>query len=206
MRTVPESICGRLEPAAAVFAGRGFDDTRMEDLAEATGVPRATLYYYFAGKEEILGWLLGRTLDEVASAVALATGGDGTARERLEGAVLAMLGVMATHPESCRALAADSGRVSRMPELADAIQSGFHHPVRRLLAEGESDGSLRSVTDPETCASAVYGAVLMSGLHYLVVDNRMDPDRVGPQLTMLLFSGLDPVSSDKSRSAGQASG
>jgi AcrR family transcriptional regulator len=190
MRTVPDQISGRLEPAATVFANRGFDHTRIEDLAEATGIPRATLYYYFAGKEEILGFLLRRMLSLVADAVAAASAGPGTARDRLTGVVRAYLGVMAEHPDCHRALAADIGRAGRIPELALSVQQGFHQPVRALLAEGEADGSLRRCDDPETTASAVYGAVLLAGLHFLVADNCLDPDRVAPQVSDLLLAGL----------------
>lgn len=191
MRAIPESISGRLEPAATVFADRGFDHTRIEDLAEATGIPRATIYYYFSGKEEILAYLLGRMLTLVAEAVAAAAAAPGTAAERLTGVLRAYLQVMADHPDCNRALAADTGRAARMPELAATIREGFHEPVRALLAAGEADGSLRRCEDPETAASAIYGAVLMAGLHYLLADNRLDVDRVTPSVAGLILSGLD---------------
>lgn len=192
MRPVPDSIGGRLEPAATVFARRGFDQTRIEDIAEATGVPRATLYYYFAGKEEILAWLLRRTLEATAQAVAVAVALDANARERLEAVVVAQLRTMAAHPDCCTALAAESGRIMRMPELAAAVQGGFHHPVRRLLEEGAADGSLRGVESAETTASSIYGAVIMAGLHYLVAEDKLDPDKIGAQVATLLFGGLAP--------------
>jgi hypothetical protein len=97
---------------------------------------------------------------------------------------------MARHPATCRALLADLGRAGRIPEIAAAIQEAFHHPVRRLLAEGEADGSLRPVGDPETVASAVYGAVTTAAAHYLVADNHLDTDRVAAEVTILLTGGL----------------
>jgi TetR/AcrR family transcriptional regulator len=190
MRVVPEGIAERLDAAARVFADHGFDQTRIEDVAEATGVPRATLYYYFAGKEDILAWLLRLMLEEVGAAVADAAGGPGTARDRMEAVVRAKIDVMARHPATCRALMADLGRAGRIPEIAAAIQEAFHQPVRRLLAEGEADGSLRPVGDPETTASAVYGAVTTAAAHYLVVDNRLDTERVAAEVTTFLLSGL----------------
>ena len=196
MRAIPDSIAESLERAAAVFADRGFDQTRIEDLAEATGVPRATLYYYFAGKEDILAWLLRRMLAEMAEAVAGAAAQPGTARHRLEAVVRAKIDVMARHPATCRALMADLGRAGRIPETAAAIQAAFHHPVRRLLAEGEADGSLRPVGDPETTVAAIYGAVTIAAAHYLFADNRLDPQRVAAELFPLLFKGLEPAGVD----------
>ena len=190
MRVVPEGIADRLEAAARVFADQGFDQTRIEDLAEVTGIPRATLYYYFAGKEDILAWLFRQMLAEVTESVAVAVGGIGSARDRLEAVVRAKVEVMARHPATCRALIADLGRAGRIPDIAAAIQAAFHHPVRRLLAEGEADGTLRQVGDPETIASAVYGAITTAANHYLVADNSLDTDRVAGEVTTFLLAGL----------------
>ena len=44
----------------------------IEDVAAATGVAKATLYYYFTGKEEILAFLLQDTLAHIADEVAIA--------------------------------------------------------------------------------------------------------------------------------------
>jgi AcrR family transcriptional regulator len=180
----------RLDAAAWVFADQGFDQTRIEDLAEATGIPRATLYYYFAGKEDILAWLLRRMLVDMAQVVAVASSGVAPARDRLAAVVRAEIDVMARHPATCRALLADLGRAGRIPEISAAIQAAFHHPVRRLLAEGEADGSLRPVGDPETTASALYGAITTAAAHFLVADNRLDTERVTTEVTTFVLAGL----------------
>jgi TetR/AcrR family transcriptional regulator len=190
MRVVPEGMAERLEAAATVFADHGFDQTRIDDVAEATGIARATLYYYFAGKEDILAWLLRLMLDEMAAAVAEAAASPGSARERMEAVVRAKLAVMARHPATCRALIADLGRAGRIPEISAAIQAAFHQPVRRLLAEGEADGTLGPIGDPETTAAAVYGAVTTAAAHYLVADNHLDTERVAAEVTRFVVRGL----------------
>ncbi len=191
MRQVPGWVAERLEAAAAVFADRGFEATRVEDLAEATGVPRATLYYYFAGKEDLLAWLLRQMLAAEADAVTEAAYGPGDARSRLGRVVQAQLGIMAANPATCRALLAEWGRAGRMPEVSAAIERGFYVPLRRLLAEGAADGSLRPVEDPETVVAALYGALTVAGLHYLLADNRLDAERVAAEVCALIFRGLD---------------
>jgi TetR/AcrR family transcriptional regulator len=193
VRQVPGWVAERLEAAAAVFADRGFEATRVEDLAEATGVPRATLYYYFAGKEDLLAWLLRQTLAAEAEAVTEAASGPGDARRRLEQVVRAQLGIMADNPATCRALLAESGRVGRIPEIAAAVETGFYAPLRRLLEEGAADGSLQAMEDPETVVAAIYGALTIAGLHYLLADNRLDTERVAAQVCTLVLGGLEPA-------------
>ena len=190
MRAVPDSIADRLGPAAAVFASRGFDQTRLEDLAEVTGVPRATLYYYFAGKEEILAWLIRRTLAAIADAVGAAATGDGRASERLAAIMTAMLSTMSAQPDACTLLVGESGRIRRMPELGAAVEQGFHLPVQQVLAEGQSDGSLRALQSTETTSAVIWGAVFSAGIHYQVASQGIDPDKVGPQVVGLLLGGL----------------
>ena len=91
MRTVPTSIAAKLPRAAELIAERGLDQTKIEELAEVTGIPKATLYYYFAGKEEILVFLLRDLLTQVADAVAIGAESEGTAAERLAMVVRAQL-------------------------------------------------------------------------------------------------------------------
>ena len=78
MRELPTGMRVKVLAAAGLFAEYGLDATKMEDIAAATGVPKATLYYYFAGKEDILTFLFSEILDEIASAIEEALRTEGT--------------------------------------------------------------------------------------------------------------------------------
>jgi AcrR family transcriptional regulator len=43
-----------LDTALALFAQRGFENTTIKDLAEATGVAQGLVYHYFRSKDELL--------------------------------------------------------------------------------------------------------------------------------------------------------
>src|SRR3954464_11801015 len=43
-----------LRAAADVFAGRGYDGTRVADIAEAAGLSNGAMYAYFGSKAELL--------------------------------------------------------------------------------------------------------------------------------------------------------
>jgi TetR/AcrR family transcriptional regulator len=190
VRTLPAAIVTNEAVMAETFAARGFVETRMEDLAEATGVPKATLYYHFGGKDEVLAWLMRSMLSAVGEAVAEAASGRGSARRRLEAVVRAQLRVMAERPASCRILIADLGRAARIPDLAEGVGRAFHAPVQRLLADGEVDGSWRKVKDPATVASSIFGAVVIPALDTLIAGEPLDPDRVAPPILRFIFTGL----------------
>ena len=70
-RTVPASMADKLLATAGELAP-SWDDVRTDDIAEASGIPRATLYYYFSSKDEILQFLLTRMLQRLTEAVVAA--------------------------------------------------------------------------------------------------------------------------------------
>jgi AcrR family transcriptional regulator len=47
-----------LEAAARLFAQRGFGGTNLQDIADALGISRPALYYYFKSKDDILASLV----------------------------------------------------------------------------------------------------------------------------------------------------
>jgi AcrR family transcriptional regulator len=184
----------QLYGAAELIAERGLDGTKIEDIAEATGIPKATIYYYLDGKNAVLEFLLSDLLDLIAGAVGVAVASAEDARTRLEAAVAAQLVVMLEHPYLCRALVGDLGRATRLPELALALRAAFYEPIEQLLADGASDGSLRPVADPGRTATAVFGAITVAGLTAVMDTPAKDPAAVAAQhsavICDLLFNGL----------------
>ncbi|SUA03873.1 transcriptional regulatory protein [Mycolicibacterium fortuitum] len=65
-RAVPAAVAEKLYAATDLIAARGLQNTKIEDIATASGVPKATLYYYFKGKDDILAFLLRDSLDALA--------------------------------------------------------------------------------------------------------------------------------------------
>lgn len=192
MREIPAQIAERLPAAAALFAERGLNDTKIEEVAAATGVPKATLYYYFAGKEDILAFLLEDVLQHVADEVSKAMADADTGANRLSRVIGAQLGVMARRPDACRALIGELGRATRMPAIVDRIGVAYLDPVETLLRAGAADGSLVNVTDTRASAVAIFGAVTITALTYLIAGPPLDEDRLADAITDVLFLGLQP--------------
>jgi TetR/AcrR family transcriptional regulator len=188
VRALPPALRSKVLASAELFAERGLDATKMEDVAAASGVPKATLYYYFEGKEAILAFLFTEVLDEVEQAVAGAISAEGTAAERLEAAITAHLDVFRRFPAASRALQLDLGRAARLPVVASRTDAAFIDPVQALLVEGAADGSLRPVEQPRLAAIAILGAVTTIGLH--AVGPRRQARPAARELVRLVTEGV----------------
>lgn len=49
-----------LDAAEEVFARKGIDEARMDDIVQETGLSKGALYWYFKGKDEIIGAVMDR--------------------------------------------------------------------------------------------------------------------------------------------------
>ena len=58
-----------LSCALRLFATRGYDAVGVQEIVEAAGITKPTLYYFYESKEGIYRALLHSTLDEFGSIV-----------------------------------------------------------------------------------------------------------------------------------------
>jgi TetR/AcrR family transcriptional regulator len=189
MRPLPPPMRAKMLAAADLFADQGLDATKMEDVAAATGVPKATLYYYFEGKEDILSFLFAEILDEVTDAIAGAVDKEGDAATRLAAAIEAHLRVFERFPTASRALQFDLGRAARMPQIAERVKSAFVQPVHDLLVEGANDGSLNPLGDPWLVATAILGAITTTGINFLTIKPKRRSGTVAHDLIGFVLAG-----------------
>ncbi|WKG03949.1 TetR/AcrR family transcriptional regulator [Mycolicibacterium sp. HK-90] len=191
-RTVPPAVAEKLYAATDLIAARGLEKTKIEDIATASGVPKATLYYYFKGKDDILAFLFRDALDALARDVAAAADAPGPGRDRLAAVVQAQVAHTMNRPATAQALVGDLGRAIRLPELASAVQEAFYDPIARVLRAGSEDGSLRSLADPQSAAITVFGAIMMTAVLHNVINSGKTHDEVAREVMHLMLTGLAP--------------
>ena len=90
-----------LTAAVQLFAAKGFDGTRLSEIAEDCGLPRANLYYYFSSKEGIYTALIERVIEGWDRAFQHISS-DREPGEAVEAYVRAKLEYSRTHPVESR--------------------------------------------------------------------------------------------------------
>lgn len=186
LKQPPPDLAQRLWDVSDEFLELG-SDVKVDDLAELSGVPRATIYYYFSGKEDVLAFLLAEKVRRASEVVAQTAAGPGTPAERLGSVVRAMLHLMAEHPALCTRLMCWMSSGGREAGIIDA-QGSLMAPVRELLVEGQATGEL-SAADPTEASAAIMGTVSMVALHH-TVHGGFDPDAVADRVVRQLLDGL----------------
>lgn len=185
-RTIPEHLLGRLQAAACQLESTTFDDLGMKEIARVTGVPRATLYYYFANKDDLVAFLLRTMLEDLRHAVVAALDRGGDPATRIRAVVEAQFEHLAANPSLGRLLLVNLGKVEQLRILGDGIEDGFRAPVRGLLAE--TCGG-----DVDAIATALYGAVTFLGLDSLLRRGTIDSSSLADSVFSVFWHGIARV-------------
>ena len=180
-----------LDAALIQFMRYGFRRTSMEDIAQETGVSRASLYQHFRNKEEIFRSLAERLHEQTLEAAETALKGEGRVGDRvrgaLEGKVVRFLDLVAESPHGAE-LVDESGRLCG--DLAAATEERF----QRLLADALRDGVRNGEIDLQGAGlSAPAAAELLRlaahGLKHPAADSSQFRRRL-ERLVDVFFAGL----------------
>jgi AcrR family transcriptional regulator len=188
-----------LDAAFRVFAERGYRATRLEEVAEAAGVTKGAIYYYFDSKEDLLSRAVQdrhrAIYDEIGAALETETA-PAAVRIRF---VLRKVWQHWLEPGWGHAVRLMLGEVSvELPLLflmwaVEGPVEGWEL-VRDLIEEGMQNGEFRSDVDAEVAARVVFSGLMLQaslqvhlGLGDLVP---CDPDRIFDSTMDFFLHGL----------------
>lgn len=120
-----EKLIQILHSACGIFARKGYHHASVRDVAAATGVSPAGLYYYFRSKEELLFLILNHALTSLLRQVTKEAGGASGPEDRIRAIIQTHLAFSCSHPHEMRILAREW----------DALTGGFHRKVLRRQRE-----------------------------------------------------------------------
>lgn len=158
-------------------------------MAARAGIPRATLYYYFSGREELIDFLLIDKVEQVGAAVRGAASDASEPAVRLQMVLSTAVHTMAAHPTLCTILIARLPALAPTDFLAVAVDQAVLRPLRDLLEAGVAAGSF-TLEDSEMTAHALYGAVSMAALSRLTREGHIDADRLAEALVPRLVAAV----------------
>jgi len=197
-----------MDAAFRVFAERGYRATRLDDVAEAVGVTKGAIYYYFDSKEELLRRAVQSRHRAIFDEIAQGLEGERAPAAARVRYVLRKVWQHWLEPEWGHALRLMLGDVStEFPALFRMwAEVGPLHGwalLRGLIDEGKRAGEFRADVDSEVAARLVLsGLMLQASLHVhmgLADLAPCDPDRIFDSSVELFLHGLTVTHSHPTR-------
>jgi AcrR family transcriptional regulator len=149
-----------LQAARQVFARRGFPEASMEEIAQAAGLAKGTLYLYYDSKRELYRAALRAGLVELCETLEKAIAGAGSLPARLEAYVRTKVAYFDEHRDFFRIYLAEFGhaacgamdpyfrdlslRQSRL--LEGAIREGSRHGAARTTGAEQAAHAISDMT------------------------------------------------------------
>jgi AcrR family transcriptional regulator len=163
----------------------------MQDLGDALGMNRGSLYHYIASKDELLWMVLTRAFDLLDARVVPVIESDASPPERLRLAIREHLRVAADHADELSLIQIELRSLSpqRRAEMI-ARRDAYEARWRAAIAAGVDDGSLR----PFNVRLAGIGILSVSNwfTQWFRPDGPLDVDNVAEQFCDLFLDGLRP--------------
>jgi TetR/AcrR family transcriptional regulator len=180
-----------LEAAEGLFAARGFEATRLEDVAERVGIRRASIVYYFRDKRELYDAVLLDVFSGLLARVRAGLEGGGALPARVDAAVSAWVEYVARRPSLPRLLLREVLDAGGEAPVLRAQTEPFFALVQRVLARSGGDPHVGDPhLDPAHLASAVAGTSVfyLTALPALVPElgGELSPERLRHHREQLL--------------------
>jgi TetR/AcrR family transcriptional regulator, cholesterol catabolism regulator len=151
-----------IEAAAGIFKERGYDAASVEEIARAAGMDRASIYYYYSGKQDLFREMVaGAVTDNVLMAERIVAGAQ-SPPQKLRDLIAGLFASYERHfpylfiyvQEDMARVA--SGRNAWSTEMR-SLNRRFDKAVVTILRDGLDDGSLRAAGDERLLAAALIG-------------------------------------------------
>lgn len=172
-----ERIPQLIDAAAAVFSRHGIDGANMSEIAEAADVSKATIYHYFARKEDLIAALVKRVFALDRTAIDQLRNGDGSVRERLLRYAAGLAALVRESRELFLVTGEIQARAARVASL-QSLAAEFYGEYRTVVVSVLEQGIEQKEVDPDVDVQALalgYMAVVEGSMivgHHLNVDLR----------------------------------
>ena len=194
MRPYDQRFDALLAHAARVFAQRGYDRTTMRDLAAASGMSLAGIYYYVPGKEDLLAHIQERCFTRVLEGSEAALAGEGVVDplDRLAAFIRHHVTFFAAHMPEMKVLSHEAAALSgdRLRRV-NQIKRRYVDRLEGLLRDAAPDQT------PAERSAAAYALFGMMNWIYNWYDptGPLDAGRLADLLTRLFLGGFAEVRS-----------
>lgn len=149
-----------LDAASKVFGEKGYDATRLQDIAAEIGVLQGSLYYHVGSKAELFRMVRVRRFTSIVNRVSEIAADGSSGRERLQRAVDAHLRHIDRHVNEApqwfaSMLIRDRSEAEAIED--HALTSGYRSSWAQILTDGMSRGEMRDDLDVSLAVVSILG-------------------------------------------------
>ncbi|MEU0564431.1 TetR/AcrR family transcriptional regulator [Nonomuraea sp. NPDC005983] len=151
-----------VEAAMRAFWDAGYEATSTQDLCEATGLGRSSIYNTFKSKHDLFEKALRRYMSDRTAPIIALLEGPLPVREKIRALLWRVIDTEAGDPIGCLVVNATVELGPRDPEIADQLARNLGQRKDALIAaltSARRDGEIGADRDPEALAEFVIAVI-----------------------------------------------
>ena len=187
----PDRRAQIIAAATQLFFDKGIALTSMSDIADAVGIKKASLYYFFDAKEELVYQVLAPGVRQPYQQLRAIEAGDGTPGEKLVAAARSLGDCFDEYPQIMACLVRERLERHLTPKAYQEIRAYKRRYTRlweRIVAEGIDNGDFK----PANHKTVVFA--LLGSLNWMYAwydpSGSMSASEYASEWTTLALSGL----------------
>jgi AcrR family transcriptional regulator len=143
------------------FSERGYEGARVDRITTAAGVNKAMLYYHFGSKARLYQAVVRDMVGTIAARARQIAGGPGTAHERMDAWVGAVVEEAAARPWFPPIMLRELASGARHLDAETfALMNGVFGAIRDVIVEGQERGEFRK-SDPLLTYLTIMPSILL---------------------------------------------
>ncbi|MET8947063.1 TetR/AcrR family transcriptional regulator [Streptomyces sp. NPDC004542] len=180
--------------ATHLFKQKGFGATTLADIAESVGIDRASLYYYFPSKDEILQEAVAGVTSRNLEMIQGLRGSGLSSSERIERLIHnALVSFHDNYPQVFVYIQEDMTRIGSRKDLWAKTMlkqtREFEEALLDLIKDGVTEGVFRPDLDPDLVAHALWG--MINWTHRWYRPGAVEPDRIAREFAAVFLRGIE---------------
>lgn len=179
-----------VDAAAGVFQRKGYHAATVQDIADAVGILKGSLYHHLKSKEDLLYLVVKEPITEIYAAMADIAGSDLPATEKLRRAILSHLKGFDRHYPHMFVYVREREEMKRMyRERLGLSPKQYEGHWQRILREGIKSGEFRRDLDVKVVSYGLLG-MLNWAYKWYNPQGRLGFEEVAHHYSRLALAGL----------------
>jgi AcrR family transcriptional regulator len=178
--------------AAGIFARKGYHGTTVDEIAQAVGVAKGTIYYHFKNKEDLYFAVIQEGINIFGKQLRDAAAAADSPHDKIRNLVDSHLDFYEKEQDLVFLFLKElTGSELRRKILAGMLAECLA-VVREAITAGIKDGSFRSV-NPELATSSLFGMITIAAFHYLAFTRPIARAAVKSAVEEIFTRGILPA-------------
>ncbi|TCP70198.1 TetR/AcrR family transcriptional regulator [Baia soyae] len=182
-----------LQAAVEVFSDQGFDQAKMDDIAQAAGVAKGTIYYHFKSKEDLFTGLMDEGMEKLIGCAKRHIDSEDSPVDQMHGLIRAHSQFFMENGKLAKLLLNEAfGTKERQQKFRASIRE-YIQLIELLIERGIATGDFQ-FDYPSEMAIAIFGAGSVLVLHklYALEDNAWTSEE-SEEVTQMIIQSLSQL-------------